>query len=477
MTPIKYNCYLDLLGIKELAKYSSEKYFAAIDKFSKTIFKASHTFTQNGNSQNSKVYFFSDCAFLESDSLKSILDYLMSLRYELTKNSPAYFYIAAVSTHSLEAFTITGEQLTSYNQNNVQLSEEYKTLLEGHESFLVGTVFNSRNISKVYILQNNFKGIGIYIDSDAIKSWEIFLKATKPKTFENEKKAFHNKYISDSFYFPIANSNIAYRFYDIKLTKEERSESNFNEIISRYHNANTKNSKYGRYYLSILINWIQNTDISQTMSVNWVTKEEKKQGKKTTIIDLPDIFQWLLNTDDSLIADLNHNAHYFEFLYFFILKKVYEIYRNYDAIIIYFILDLNRRPNCKKHFKELDEIPKEVFNAEDKDRFIGDYSKVLKFIVLEREKDKQNKIEKQKRLQQKKIKKNSIAEIIQNIKKNKIEILSLNDKIKTEKNDESIIDLLIQKKQQFEVKIDDDITSIDKLKNEIEILQNEINNL
>lgn len=412
-----YIAYLDLLGIKDLAKYSSDKYFSAMEDFRNHLIATATIFNDPIYSSNSEIFFFSDSAFIESDNLETLFNYLILLRQALNRNN--LFFTAAVTTGNLQAYNFNG-----LNDEKSGINDATKELIEGNEKFLKGTIFQSKEISNVYVLQNNLKGIGVYIHNSVFDKWKnealLRIQLTNKNLSTNEinqlvdieYKKFSNQYITQSFYFPSINTNTAYKFSDLRLTNVELDISFYEIIIERYHNSNVKNKKYGRFYLSHLANWISSVDFSviQTVTTDGEVIEEPDKHETYLTEDnivfenQPIIFTKLIMSEDALISELKKSAHCFEYLYFFLLDCLYKQFSSYNFIISQAIETINRNLKCKSYLTKIDELPDCVLSLENKERFIKDYHLVLN--NLSKRKEQLNKLRKDKLTKIKKDKQN-----------------------------------------------------------------------
>lgn len=404
-----YIAYLDLLGIKDLAKYSSEKYFSAMEDFRNHLIQTTSIFNEKGFSENSEIFFFSDSAFIETDDIVTLFNYLISLRKSLNRNQ--LFFTAAITIGNLNAFNFCGQNLSKSG-----LNESTKRLLKNKERYLKGTIFQSKEISDVYVLQNNLKGIGVYINDTVFIKWktdirnEILNKLSQKNAqkknqdslnnnledlINNEFQKSTNNYVTKSFYFPSINTKTAYEYYDLKLTASEQDISFYEIIIERYHNSNVKNKKYGRFYLSHIANWISSTDFSTIINTN---------DNSFNLENAPLIFKKLVLNEDFLIKELKNTAHCFEYLYFFLLNHFYFYFDNYNFIIAKSIESINHNLRCKKYLTKIDELPNCVLSLANKERFINDYHRVLNNLSNEKEQAKKKREQAKKKREQ--VKKN-----------------------------------------------------------------------
>lgn len=385
-----YIAYLDLLGIKDVAKYDDKGYFMAMTTFRNSLIKTALIFDEEKYSSNSNIYFFSDCAFVESDSFETIADYFIFLRRTLTKEK--LFFSAAITVGNLQAHNVC-RNMDSSNYSTIECDTIEKT-----KNYVNGVLFELSDVSEVYVLQNSLKGIGIFLSKKIFlklkvdirlelrNSYSEITEEELAKKVDEKYNQIYNDYISESFYFPSINTTNAQNYFDIKLSKYEISESFFNIIKEKYHSSNIKNKKYGRFYLSHFANWIS--------SENFKVINEDYEGDDDDDIDSdllkfehsPLIFKKFILEKDYLITDLIKNAHCFEFLLFFILNSLYDIFPNYNKTIYTTIELINKTPSSKKYITKIESLPKGVLSEINKDRFIHDYHKVIQNLSSLKEK-------------------------------------------------------------------------------------------
>lgn len=354
----QYISFLDLLGIKEMSKYNSLEYFYAMEKFRNKIIKSAKYFISNNKNTFSKVHFFSDCCFIQSNDLERILKFLAHLRKELLQDDDKLFFSASVTTGKLDAVVLGGE-------SDENLDENIKEMIAKNEvsSYLSGTIFQSVDISKVYLQQTDFKGTGVYVDETCLEVWR--------KSFRSEE-SFQKKYsefISQSFYFPSINTNTIKAYSDIKILKDENRDYYFNNLIEKYYTSNAKNKKHGRFYLSFLANWVSSSSYSQIEYDN-----EFDSLKEDTV---PMVLK-KLTTRNNVINEIKRTAHLFEYIYFFILKNIYEDRGTTDSVSNYFIRKvIYRNPKAKKILSNLDLLPDDILPPNLKEILIRENHEIL----------------------------------------------------------------------------------------------------
>ena len=206
-----YITFLDLLGTKDFCG-APEIYNTNISIFYKEAQANSYRLKGVG-----KIGTFSHCLYAESKELRPMLDFLVSLRKSLCAQK--LFFNAALTKGEIGIVNPTCSR---------------------DENFF-GVAFERSDIASLYMKQNQFKGIGIWVDKElyseinAIKSYRlvrsVFLPDVNAKRFQ--------------VYYDIAFElkNKVYDKYEVAVVKRV-----FNECLLAY----TKSRRYGRYYLSII---------------------------------------------------------------------------------------------------------------------------------------------------------------------------------------------------------------------------------
>lgn len=338
-----YIAYLDLLGIKDIAKYSIESYYTTISQFVKKLEYCCGIFNKNKEYENSSVYYFSDCAFIKCENLYALFDYLISLRYELMCTDDPIMFTAAVGISDMkgnnDCFIDKGE----YAKN------------------IKGISFGNEDICRIYVLQNNFKGIGVFVDDLVIKDWKKTLRNNRNCSFDKEKE----KYISTSFFFPSIDCKDPIRYYDIKMSENEIQSNFLESVIRRYHSANLKNKKFGRFYLSYFANWI----VSEIYY-------KKPSGLSDELLSVKCLYNEYYYLTNSLID----NAYKFDLMIFYLLNELMNC-QNDESIednFVSFVKFICKMPSAKKYLSDLSEIPEIILSLRNKDRFINLYQMLLK---------------------------------------------------------------------------------------------------
>lgn len=332
----KYISFLDLLGTKAVSRNDGDKYFDIIIYFSKAL--------KNSLVGSCKAYCFSDCAYMESETLLDLVNSLVQLRERLLQEN--IFFNAAICNGQLNPHRYSGKD----NLN--------------------GFLFNDKTISKVYSLQSSFNGIGILIEDSLAQE----ILNTKGKNAEVKK------YIAENFFLPdIEHPHEIKKFYDILLfNKQDLIDSSttpstldyyWEYCIEQYIHSNIKSKRYGRYYISLIINLIASLDLS---SDYFNTGNDKKLYCEHRLINylmyLGDKNKYLLNKVIGI-----------EYILFYLINKIYidndyktsfhtkEVVKNIYNLHIF-----------DQYMDNSMSIPDIIFNKPSKNCFLEDYYRIIK---------------------------------------------------------------------------------------------------
>lgn len=341
--------YLDLLGIKDKAKYSVESYYGSVDQFVCMLKSCESVFKNNNKYKKSHVYYFSDCAFIQCERLEALFEYIRNLRYALICNCEPLMFTAAIGLSEIEGL-----------ENTLCLGAEKDT-------YVSGISFGNKDICSVYVLQNIYKGIGVFIDEPVLTEWEKSFVTESGISFEKVKQ----KYISKSFYFPTLDDKNPVCYYDLKMSKNEIKSGCLQQVFERYHSADMKNRKYGRFYLSYLANWIVSEIYNRT-------EEDESSDAKDNVESLL-ISPYLVGNSFGIIRRLRRHAYEFNLLLFFLFNELAnsssQRYANEIRNIMEFIIS---SPTTQRYLNDLDQIPDSILSMENKDMLINEYQNILR---------------------------------------------------------------------------------------------------
>ena len=162
-----YIAYLDVLGAKNSSETEDfEYYLSIISNFQNELLRASNLL------QDGRIHFFSDCAFIESRNIQSLIECIRNLRDSLFDVKPT-FIRGAISTGILGAINgdETDQFIKEYYQSDV-ISNRFSSLsksLSKNKSKIKGTLFLSKDIASLVQYETSLKGAGIFLDSEVIK--------------------------------------------------------------------------------------------------------------------------------------------------------------------------------------------------------------------------------------------------------------------------------------------------------------------
>lgn len=218
---MSYIAYFDLLGTRGFCK-DPDIYFENICKFTDTITEMSHYLFRYGS-----VGIFSDSAYAASSDLKSLLTFLIETRDRLM--SLSLYFNAVVKAGDLSIKDVEG----------------YKNVF--------GVSFRDSSIANLYILQTNFKGIGIFVDPTLKAEVEDAFLSKKEYTLNRCTYMMRESKDGKDRYFPI-------QYWDISLThpRYETFENDFlDNLLRDFYSSYVKSEKFGAYYISLFSNLLR----------------------------------------------------------------------------------------------------------------------------------------------------------------------------------------------------------------------------
>jgi hypothetical protein len=272
----KYIAFIDLLGTTEFALEDETKFYNRLIAFQDTIADHSHILAGEG-----KVYFFSDSAYIESGNLDKLVKYLRNVRKTFLEFG--LYMKGAIGRGELNATDPHKSKLIK-DRDELRIRKET----------VIGHCFGEA-VVPIYALQASLKGIGIRISDDL-------------------KKEFVQRGFSiGSCYLPVENNRRAECFNDLRLENSELNDGVLDLFLKNFYISNAKSRKYGRYYLPLLISWINSTDFSETELPDAVDGQPQAS--------VPRIFEILLIRD----AFAKHFADLvgLEYIYFALLNKIF----------------------------------------------------------------------------------------------------------------------------------------------------------
>lgn len=234
---VYHSAFIDLVGVRALAEENPDGYKEVLDRFRSSVGQQLFVLTP----EQDNVYFFSDCAFIESvvesgSNENRLVDFLTGLRADLL--SAGIFFKGSLGCCKLEAFNAAGKWDGIDDEDIVK---QRRKVISGH--------YFGRQAASLYGKQNSLKGIGIFVD----------------ETMPNRKvgKKISSRRLVRSLYFDRSKGR-AVSYYDIAIDEDERNLDNFNRLIEGMFFAVSRDKMLGAYYLSPVICWINSLDLSNS---------------------------------------------------------------------------------------------------------------------------------------------------------------------------------------------------------------------
>jgi len=343
---MSYIAYFDFLGTKDLIQNDPARYSDTVREIETTLksfFKA--TFSK---AQNTHMYYFSDCAYIQCDCLPSLVRFLVSLREHLL--SFGHYFKASLSSGIL-------------GQNIFKEGEEKKSIEP--QSYMIGVSFTSKDIVNAYILQNQFKGIGIYLSNDVYQK----LKKELLTSQKAKKLGLYGVEIIESFFSIDLNCKNIEKYNDLSYSFASKTQKGainiFSSLCKDYFKAIKKSPSAGRYYLSVFITILRSCNVDNI----------ECDIQSMEISNEPYIFTELLSLREEK-PELYNEAKGLGILYFVILDKIIEYHYEKESsnVITYYlkkIIALNEVMDY--YFLDFDNIPN-VISSKNKYILEKEYS-------------------------------------------------------------------------------------------------------
>lgn len=345
---MSYIAFIDMVGTKNYANYDAKKYMDNVVTFQQTIVNHVGKLKKKG-----KIFFFSDCAYIESDDVNVLLNFLTSFRNDLVVCN--IFLKGGVTQGQLAA--ITGFEndkhiLSHYGQDVFSKYNSVKKNLEEYKDEIRGTLFFSNNIAEVFKMQDNLKGIACTIN---------------PSVFSNRDL---EKETVESFYIKDPHKNTLEFFRDIRYSDSFISgQEVIDKVFKLYAISNTYSLKYGRYYLSILVSIINSSNFTSI-------RIEDNSSNFNKFSKTPPIFEKIMGIKKTFPI-LYEKAVGLEFIYFTLLNKLYSDRKGRDDVtreVLKIILNFKRFIN--KYMNSLELLPKKLISDKNKGLLIEDYFEI-----------------------------------------------------------------------------------------------------
>lgn len=311
----KYIAFIDALGISAKAHEDTREFHRALQNFYQNVTDCS-TFLE----ESARVHHFSDCAYIESSSPKRIATYLREVRSRLL---PLQVYIRGA---------VGRGKLSPKSRNATVIDNQGK----------VTGIYFGEDVVPLYRMEANLKGIGIQIHRNCIGDFE--------------------EYKMQSFFIPNENESIVECYWDLRLPEEDLKDSTFRQFLEDFLITNARSPYLGRYYISLIANWIRSLDLSDLSA-----EQLKLAVRKRDEDQIPLVIQRVLT---------GYFEKYFtgliglEYIYFTLIDKVLSDVHD-PTVQEHFIRFLFAK---KRVLNRIRFIPKDILEEKNRAEFLKQYS-------------------------------------------------------------------------------------------------------
>lgn len=340
-----YIAFFDLLGVKEIAKYAPLAYHDMIASMQQEIVDLVRRNYDTYRKQQVNINSYSDSVFVESKKLDVLFSFIKNLR--ATLYARGYYFNCAISDGSLDVVsTVDSLKKTEKKLDDGILDPSINLLYElrKYSEVLNSTNFLSRQVGYVYHLQTQMKGVGVYIDP----------KLKLPDTIKNNTAKL--------FFVPFEKKYDVLTYTDVKLTEYEVTRDMFETLCNRIFNANSKSKKYGKYYLSLLANFIYSSDFSKI----------RMDSESKEIVDAPYVYESLIMMKKSDFTKIK-NTHGIEFIYIFLLNHLYNQQKIDISVTEYTMSMIVNKGILRRYKTHLEAIPSAILEQKNRSQFYNDY--------------------------------------------------------------------------------------------------------
>jgi len=345
----KYIAYVDLLGVKELARYDANEFKKAMDAFRKYLVLASKAFHKSNVATNS-IFPFSDSALIESDDLKILLKLLTIFRDDLF--CEGYYFTAAVDN---------GELKSSVYSKYIQESSDHVDYQESINYFH-GSTFHSKDVSTLYNQFSHFKGIGIYISDGITQSRKIPVR-TVP-----------------SHYLSSFETGRIRTYTDIAFDKKKITKDFIHRLMFKYTLSNAKSTKFGIYYISLICSIIHSLDFKKIDIPQANTQPTRItdhiKSEMTGDLTVKDTLVFILTIKDNY-KELFAKAKSIEIIYLSLIEKIYKDRKKPDLTTKSILKAIIEIPRIKNYFGLFNTIPESVISQQSYNLMMQDYLRII----------------------------------------------------------------------------------------------------
>lgn len=349
-----YVAFVDLLATKESANLPAREFYQAMAAFSQTAAGAA-----GGLSRASRMYIFSDCAYIESRSMTEVAQFVRTLRKPLFLCGR--FFKGAVVAGQLEP-------------------KPLKRATRSEGATVSGVVFGPGSVP-AYLLHERFKGIGVAVEplsDDPTASDETVMTAYP----EGDGRRFSvcrdvrysaaeigGLYSLDSSKRVRAGSScdwveaeededdeggVLEEEYPLFNSMEDGGNEFVRVLIHNMIKSKVKSARYGRYYISTLISIVNSSDFSKL-----------EYAKPDGWANFPIIFKYLFlsRTIEAQCGDVAGC----NLVYFAAVNQIFRSSKLEEAALLDLVSVIVSRPKLYSH---IGSVPPEILAHEHRERFI-----------------------------------------------------------------------------------------------------------
>jgi hypothetical protein len=246
-----YSSVIEPVGIRDLAKDDPGEYRNRVQDFLDQIKRSLRS-----DMEKISIYFMNDYAFIQTENLDTLLDFLTKIRNRLINKNMVIR--GALTEGDLQAEKIEEDLFSNLHS------------IMGYEFGPLATELAG--------MQDGLKGLGIKITKKVArerkknedKYYDLLTKKDKTKTLTAKEKAFlkSNKAICDLpnfFYnYHITDSKVRRYdgYYDLALDNDYLTPANLSKIIKLFRQSRVSSKKLARFFIPLLVNWTKHMDLS-----------------------------------------------------------------------------------------------------------------------------------------------------------------------------------------------------------------------
>lgn len=218
-----YSAYLDVVGLRDLAKVNVQDFHGALRQFQKWVWDICKSL-----SEDAEVFFFSDSAFAQAHSHTELVRLLTELRFRLMEEE--HFFKAAIAEGDLD----WQDASDYFAAKDSGMKARVKNVVKGY--------YFGEHAAQLFSSEDSLKGIGIRVVGDKLQ------KALKES-------------VVVTCHLPDMNSRQPEAYKDLRFEHHQLTAGLLHIVLEKFFHAKMSSKKYGRYYIPLLIVWIQSMDL------------------------------------------------------------------------------------------------------------------------------------------------------------------------------------------------------------------------